>query len=50
VLANRTVLATGTLGDMNNVDDPWVKEYFLGPRARAAVASARPALVEKGEG
>ncbi len=50
VLANRTVLATGTLGDMNTVDDPWVKEYFLGPRARAAVASARPARVAKGEG
>ena len=42
VLANKTVLATGTLEDMNNVDDPWVKEYFRGPRARAAVASARP--------
>ena len=36
VLAERKVLVTGTLEDMRGVDHPWVREYFHGPRARAA--------------
>lgn len=36
VLAEKRVLATGTLDDMLEVDHPWVQEYFKGPRARAA--------------
>jgi phospholipid/cholesterol/gamma-HCH transport system ATP-binding protein len=36
VLSQKRVLATGTLDDMLEVDDPWVQEYFKGPRARAA--------------
>jgi phospholipid/cholesterol/gamma-HCH transport system ATP-binding protein len=36
VLAEKRVLATGTLDDMLDVDHPWVQEYFRGPRARAA--------------
>jgi phospholipid/cholesterol/gamma-HCH transport system ATP-binding protein len=36
VLAEKRVLATGTLDDMLTVDHPWVQEYFKGPRARAA--------------
>jgi phospholipid/cholesterol/gamma-HCH transport system ATP-binding protein len=36
VLSKKRVLATGTLDDMLEVDDPWVQEYFKGPRARAA--------------
>jgi phospholipid/cholesterol/gamma-HCH transport system ATP-binding protein len=36
VLAEKRVLATGTLEDMLDVDHPWVQEYFRGPRARAA--------------
>jgi len=36
VLAEKRVLATGTLDDMLEVDHPWVQEYFRGPRARAA--------------
>lgn len=39
VLAEKKVLATGTIEDMLNVDHPWVREYFQGPRARAARAS-----------
>ena len=39
VLAGRKVLAEGTLQDMLGVDDPWVQEYFHGPRARAAFAA-----------
>ena len=36
VLAERKVLVTGSLEDMLKVDHPWVREYFHGPRARAA--------------
>ncbi|MBP7242754.1 ABC transporter ATP-binding protein [Amaricoccus sp.] len=40
VLAEKRVLVTGTMADMLEVDHPWVHEYFHGPRARAALASA----------
>ena len=36
VLAERRVLATGTMAQMLAVDHPWVHAYFHGPRARAA--------------
>ncbi|MDO5646826.1 ABC transporter ATP-binding protein [Paracoccus sp. (in: a-proteobacteria)] len=36
VLAERRVLVTGTMADMLTVDHPWVRDYFHGPRARAA--------------
>ncbi len=40
VLAEKRVLVTGTMAEMLEVDHPWVHEYFNGPRARAAAASA----------
>lgn len=36
VLADQRVLAVGTLEDMLEFDHPWVREYFHGPRSRAA--------------
>ncbi|SHF34266.1 phospholipid/cholesterol/gamma-HCH transport system ATP-binding protein [Modicisalibacter ilicicola DSM 19980] len=36
VLAKRRVLVAGRLEAVENVDDPWVRDYFHGPRARAA--------------
>ena len=36
VLAEKRVLVTGKIEDMGAVEHPWVKEYFGGPRARAA--------------
>ncbi|MGP6089568.1 ABC transporter ATP-binding protein [Antarctobacter jejuensis] len=36
VLAEKKVFVTGTMQDMLTVDQPWVHEYFHGPRARAA--------------
>ena len=36
VLAERKVLATGNVEDMLKVDHPWIRQYFHGPRARAA--------------
>ena len=38
VIAEKKVLVTGTIADMLKVDEPWVHEYFHGPRARAAFA------------
>ena len=38
VLAERRVLTAGTMAQMLDVDDPWVHEYFHGPRARAVTA------------
>ncbi len=40
VLAEKKVLVTGTMQDMLEVDHPWVREYFHGPRARAAMGQA----------
>ncbi len=36
VLADKRVLKVGTLDDMLEFDHPWVREYFHGPRSRAA--------------
>ena len=40
VLAEKRVLVTGTMQDMLAVDHPWVRSYFHGPRARAAIDAA----------
>jgi phospholipid/cholesterol/gamma-HCH transport system ATP-binding protein len=37
VLAEKRVMYTGTMADMLHIEQPWVHEYFHGPRARAAV-------------
>lgn len=44
VLGNRRVLVEGTLDDMLTVDEPWVKSYFRGKRARRVQAPAPAAL------
>lgn len=36
VLAERKVLAAGPVSEVEQLDHPWVQEYFHGPRARAA--------------
>jgi phospholipid/cholesterol/gamma-HCH transport system ATP-binding protein len=36
VLSQKKVLVTGTMAEMMQVDDPWVRSYFHGPRAHAA--------------
>ncbi|MBF9036431.1 ATP-binding cassette domain-containing protein [Rhodobacterales bacterium HKCCE2091] len=40
VLAEKKVLVTGTMAEMLEVDHPWVRSYFHGPRARAAIDAA----------
>lgn len=39
VLAERRVILIGSMDDMMQSEHPWVKEYFRGPRARAALAA-----------
>ncbi|MGY1425746.1 ABC transporter ATP-binding protein [Lysobacter sp. A289] len=36
VLADRKVIACAPLAEIERLDHPWVREYFHGPRARAA--------------
>lgn len=40
VLGNKKVLVSGSIEDMLTVDDPWVKSYFRGKRARQIATSA----------
>lgn len=39
VLADRQVIAVGTIPELLETDHPWIEEYFNGPRGRAAQAS-----------
>ena len=39
VLADRKVIAVGTIDELLALDHPWIQEYFRGPRGRAAVAT-----------
>ncbi len=39
VLAEHRVLVSGTMQELIDYPHPWIKEYFQGPRARAATAS-----------
>ncbi|QJQ33641.1 ATP-binding cassette domain-containing protein [Sphingomonas lacunae] len=36
VLADRRVIAIGTIDQLVATDHPWIQEYFMGPRGRAA--------------
>ena len=42
VLADRKVIAVGTIPELLALDHPWIQEYFNGPRGRAATATATP--------
>ena len=39
VLADRKVVAVGTIEQLLSLDHPWIQEYFNGPRGRAAAAA-----------
>jgi len=39
VLAEKKVIAVGTIPELLALDHPWIQEYFNGPRGRAAMAS-----------
>jgi len=44
VLADRQVIAVGTIPELLALDHPWIQEYFNGPRGRAAKAAQGRAL------
>jgi phospholipid/cholesterol/gamma-HCH transport system ATP-binding protein len=39
VIADKTVIAVGTISELLALDHPWIQEYFNGPRGRAALNS-----------
>lgn len=39
VLADKQVVAVGTIPELLETDHPWIQEYFNGPRARAALSA-----------
>ena len=41
VLADRKVIACAPLTQIEQLDHPWVQDYFHGPRARAAQQAAQ---------
>ena len=42
VLADRKVVAIGTIPELLALDHKWIQEYFRGPRGRAAADAAEP--------
>ncbi len=36
VIADKKVVAVGTIAELEKSDHPWIKQYFLGPRGRSA--------------
>jgi phospholipid/cholesterol/gamma-HCH transport system ATP-binding protein len=49
VLADRHVVAVGTIPELLALDHPWIQEYFRGPRGRAAEQSAERVAEHAGE-
>ena len=41
VLADKKVVAVGTIPELLSLDHPWIQEYFNGPRGRAAAGSRK---------
>lgn len=40
VVADKRIVAKATVRDLEHSEHPWIREYFLGPRGRAAVKAA----------
>ncbi len=40
VIADKKIVAVGPISDLEKSDHPWIKQYFLGPRGRAAATAA----------
>jgi phospholipid/cholesterol/gamma-HCH transport system ATP-binding protein len=49
VLAEKRVIAIGTLEEVRRSDHPWIQEYFAGPRGRAALAAKKTGRIEPAE-
>jgi len=48
VLADKKVIAVGTIDELLSLDHPWIQEYFKGPRGRAAVATQEAQRASRG--
>ena len=48
VIAEKRIIATGTVAELSRLDHPWVQDYFGGPRGRAAAIAQRRAPAEVG--
>ncbi|MDE8652635.1 ABC transporter ATP-binding protein [Novosphingobium album (ex Liu et al. 2023)] len=48
VLADRQVIAVGTIPELLALDHPWIQEYFNGPRGRAARETKDRQLTREG--
>jgi len=48
VLADKKVIAVGTIPELLALDHPWIQEYFNGPRGRAAQASEKRGEIAEG--
>ncbi|MEO1190582.1 MAG: ATP-binding cassette domain-containing protein [Pseudomonadota bacterium] len=42
----RKQVTVGTIEELSQVDDPWIQEYFLGPRGRAALTAEERRLIK----
>lgn len=43
VIAEKKIIASGSIAELSRVDHPWIREYFGGPRGRAALSVREPA-------
>ena len=48
VIADKKVVAVDTISELERSEHPWIREYFLGPRGRAAADAKKAAA--KGQG
>ena len=48
VIADKQVIAVGTIPELLALDHPWIQEYFNGPRGRAALAAKGDPAVDAG--
>ncbi|MBB4641068.1 ABC transporter ATP-binding protein [Rhizorhapis suberifaciens] len=46
VIADKRVIAVGTIDELLATDHPWIQEYFNGPRSRAARGASEPSAVD----
>lgn len=46
VLADKQVIAVGTIPELLALDHPWIQEYFNGPRGRAALGAKDEPLLD----
>ncbi|EJL26999.1 ABC-type transport system involved in resistance to organic solvents, ATPase component [Caulobacter sp. AP07] len=42
VIADKKIVAAGSTQELEGSDHPWIKEYFMGPRGRAAAGKSTP--------